>query len=823
MVDLKALEKAGYSDDKLKKLFTADSRKEKIQKLVELNSKRIDDEVVRNLREAPIYQAIDRAYDISRTSVTYALVNDLLSRGSSATDVLRALEDTGDAKRLREMLVPAMDETGAVVKDKDGNPVMRLDVPVFVQVFLPLVSAYIGARWARLWGQRDQYPLFKYEPVRLTRLNQVRCAIINSLIERMSTDMGYRDDLRSAIQQMLKYGKCILMPQEAYYVEEQIDREGDVKRVREGVRFEIAHPGRAFIDKAHRATAANYNTGPTYGGYWTVKRWGEVNDDDTLWNMDRVNYGYSDDMISMWSKWRIFEPCALKFPTATSGIPQDRLDDAFRYNEANEDDGVTLVAFFHRIIPNDFGLYDYEYPVWHRFLFAGPNTVVHVEPVPYNPLVAFLYDHDVNSAATRSLALELMPFQDQLSNLLSQYLLSVRNNLERIVFWNSDIIERDYIERIRSYGERRITGTTYIPFSRREMVFAQQDKRDAFETYQFPPQNTQELSAAMSALMGMADRFVGFTAQETGGAASHEQSAHEVKVSDLYATSKQKLTSSFVGSAIQNMKVLVYEAKMQYGEDEVSAEIDIDGIEPEQLKEVVKELGYKVENKEDGRLKLEVSGEKTPLEMDAFASEREGEDRMQDAKISAAMIQTFSSMFANPALVQEVGVPQLVSMFNDILHYAGVPLDFRLRIKEQPEKNGQPDPEQIKQQLAAMAQLVDAKLGQFSKEIIAPMAQQTQAGVQQVAQGVAAVGQKLMQLAQMSQAGAQKDQQQDAALMKIIEQIQKLAATNALLLAPATPGGPAQGVGPPPPRPGVLGPPPSAGGQPVRLPPPGFQ
>ena len=834
MVHRKALEKAGYSDDKLKKLFTAEDAKKKdgVKKLIQLNSRRIDDEIQRNLREAPVYRAIDAAYDVAPTTIFHALVNDMLAQGCTATQISDALKSRPEGKQLEKMLVPALNNDNEPLKDSSGNPIMRLDLPIFLNVLLPLVASYLTARWASLWAERDRHPLFKYEPLRNSRINRAKTKIVTSIIDRVGNDLGYRADLRTALQQALKYGRCMVLPMEPYYMERQCDDKGKDYTVAEGLRMDIPHISRSFLDQAHRHTTANYNTGSEYGGYWTVRRYGDVAADKTLWNSDAIKGGYSDDMMALWNWWRMLEPCQLKFPSFNSS-PKDRTEDAFLYTQANEDDAVTLAPIFHKLVPKDWDLYDYEYPVWHRLLFAGPSTVVHVAPLSYNPLTTFLYDYDPNSVRPRSLALELMPWQDQLGNLLTQYIVSVRANADRIVFWNSDVVNQKDINALGIAGDRKVKGTVYIPYSRDELRYGMQDKNDIFSSFVPPAFNTGEIGTAISMLLSTMERALSFAPQEVGGTATHEQSAHEIRVIQQNMTGRQQLTSSHFRDAEQAWKKAAYEAYVQADtEDEFDAVIDN---ADEDLIEAAKELKFKVEkNDTKTSMQITIRGDRTALELDAFASELEGADRMDDTKIAVAMVQAFQTMFSNPAIVQQIGVEQLVLMFNQMLGYIGVPIDFRLRLhpgakpdqkpegeegKPPGEGGGEGQPQQqenpaaaIAKQLQALAQGMDEKLKQLVEGMIVPMGQKTSEAVQGITQVVGKLTQQVQQLAQVTGAGAQKDMVQDQAIKVIVDQLKRISMMYAPNQPPPPPPGGAIGPAGPLPPPGMAGPPVPVGG-----------
>jgi hypothetical protein len=755
MVDLKLIEKRGGTEEKLRAKFTADQPDEKIRQLIDMNAYRIDEGIQRNLNDARIWYAIDQAFDAANRQITFTLVDGLLAGGMSSEQVLDSMKTMGLTSRLTNMLVPSCDASGNASCDKSGKPVMKLDLPTFFHIFIPLVSAYTKIRWAKLWGDRDIYPLYKYEPVAMTMKNRLRGEIITSRIQRMVQEMGYRDDERQSILQMLKYGVCLNFPSEDFYQEKRTYLDGGKEKTmitKEGVRFEIPHPSRMFWDLNHRLSTANSDTGVEYAGYWNVMRFREVKNNKRFWNTENVQFRYGSWVETKYNFYRELNPCMLKFPQVQMFGPgtgdQERTKEAFRYTLSHQDEGVTVVPYFQKLIPSEWGLFDHDEPIWMRFIHTGSHTVSHAVPLAYNPLVAYLYDADLGVARPSSLSLELLPFQDHMSNLLTQYLLTVKQSLERVIFWNADIVDQKYVDLINNLGEKKYRGMTFIPYSRREVSWQQQSEKDAFTPVNLhQTENAPLIANAVMQLINVMERMLGYSSQEVGAPATHEQTAEEVQVISANTTTRIQLTDSFIDSAVKARKKLLYEAFMAYSSDEVLSEVaDLD----DERKAALKDLGFTVEDETSAAgAKSGIKGDKKSLRLDGFASDRDGSNRIVDTKLAATMIQTFQSIFSNPVLAQAAGLQQLMDLFNQILVYSGAPKDFRLRVQPQ---QPQPSPEEaqkaqaeqlqaVQQQLAQMAsQIVDGKMNELAaglkQNLVDPMkanAQQTAAAIQGLA------------------------------------------------------------------------------------------
>lgn len=778
MVDIDLLRKKGYSEEALKAKFTAEKLDDKVKQLIDLNATRIDECIQRNLNDARIWWAIDQAFDVSQRQITYTLVDGLLSKGLSGEKVEEAMKSWGLTSRLSQMLIPVCDKDGNKICGADGQQVMKLDMPTFFHIFVPLVSAYVKMRWAKLFNDRNIYPLYKYEPASMTMSNRLRCEIITSRIQRMVQDMGYRDDERQSILQMLKYGVCLNFPAEDYYREKQtILEDGSEKEVvmKEGVRFEIPHPSRTYYDLNHRLSTANTDTGIEYAGFWNVLRYRDVKNNKAFWNTENIEFKYGSWVESKYNFYRELNPCMLRFPQMGAYGPgagdSERVNEAHRYNQHHLDEGVTVVSHFHKLIPSEWNLFDYDNPVWFRFIHTGSHTVSHAVPLAYCPLVAYSYDADMGIARPASLALELLPFQDHVSNLLTQYLLTVKQNLERVVFWNSDVIDQKYVDIIRNLGEKRYRGTTFIPYSKRELSFQQQNEKDAFTVLQMPRGDSVEIATAVSQMLSMMERVLGYSAQEVGVPATHEQTAQEVQIIALNTSNRLQLTGGFVDSAIQARKKLIYEALINYGSDEIMGEVaELD----DEKKSALSKMGFEVEEPESKGVKAGIKGDKKALRVNGFASDREGADRIVDTKIAATMIQTFQSVFSNPTLAEAAGLEQLVDLFNQVLVYSGAPKDFRLRVQPtQPTQN----PEEAQQQQAAMLQQIQQQLSQMTQQIVQGQLTEFAAGLKQ--EVVDPLKANAQQTAQAIGNLAQRQDQQSQALVKLFQIIQAAQAQDA--------------------------------------------
>lgn len=776
MWDLKELHKAGGTSEQLRKKFETDVPAPRIKEFIAHSSARIKDGITRCQKESSLWWAIDKAFDVAQRQTTFTLAGSLANKDLSTDE---AVQSAVKEWNLESMLVDVCDANGQPVT-QNGSKVKRLDIAMFTNIFVPLVASYVKARWAKLFGDRDISPLYKYSPLTLTAENRARTEIITSAIQRQATQLGYREDEKQSILQMLMYGTCINFPMEDWYSEKQkID--GKEQITKEGVRFAIPHPSRMFWDMGSRLSSLNTDTGVQFSGYWDVYKYRDIRHNKDYWNREKITKGDSGSLwrSNVWSIYSQLYPCQAKFPEPTGlsdgAGDKDRASRNY-YGTVEDDMALCLTPMFQKIVPKDWGLFDYEYPVWIRTIFAGDDTVLHCTPMAYTPGCAYLYDADSNRAFSTSLGLEVLPWQDLVGNYLTQHLLSVKQNLVKAIFYNTDQLDKTQIDLLRNMGEKLYKAPVWIPASRQETSWQGQTAKQAFETVNFPKADTSEIASAIDIMIRVMERMLGFSPQELGATASHEQSATEVHITNQNTTVRLQFTGSFVDAGMNARKRILYDAFMAHGSDEVLADVaELNDVK----RTALKKLGFEVEDGEPGH-RTGVKGKKSALRLDGFSSEAEGQNRISDSKVAAAMIQTFQSIFSNPAIIQAIGFEQLINLFNQILNYSGLPKDFRLKLdenlmKKAQEAQGAPQEQeaaaaqiqaQLQEQMAQIAQqAVQQGMAEMAGIIQEKIVQPIEGGQTQIKQAIGVIAQKLAQQ-------TQQDGAQDQAIMELIAMFQ---------------------------------------------------
>ena len=852
-VDLDILEKYGLTVDLLRSKFTTATEdrdpEDKTRAVINLIHSRIDEGIRKSLREARHWWALDQAFDTPFYAISPTLTKWLLSGKFDTEGVQRISKEWGLSHLIREE------------RDLNGGVVKTIDIPAFFEIAVPVAKAYCIIRSAVIFNERNVYPFFKFDPAQLTAKNKMRCDIITDRVQKMASQYGYPAISRQSILSKNIYGTSLMFPAECWHRETQIHKDDKEVTVREGLRYNLPHMSRVFWDLNYRLSTFNTDTGCTYGGYWQVNRYGDVKDNPDYWNLDKLTYG-TDWMTSNPTFFTTLYPCVCKFPTdrtnrltnnptaggnaqtpVTGAGAMDREAAAGYYAADEEDKAITFTQLFMKMIPKKYGWGTYPHPVWFRFVVANESTVIYAEPLAYSPVVYRGYDAHEEREINSSIVLECLPFQDHIGNLLSQQLLTIKQNLLSAVFFNEDAVGKGAADRIKNLGKKWYMEINFIPYSSRMAQFAGKDIKEAFFPVNFPRLDTTAILAGIRSLLDMMERILVMSSQEIGAAASHEQTAEETRVIATSTSNRLKFTASYDDDADLAWKKQLYDALMAYGDEDVYAQVET--TEGGNTEKVLTDLGFTVDEDRGGKgdpntgTKTAVKGNKTALGYEEFASTRSATDRINNMALANAMVQLLSVVFNNPLIFAAIGPAQAVKLVNQVAAISGFYNEFKLEAipgaaKEEQDKQAQ---EQVGGMLAQLKEVLEKEMNQTIGAAVSPIAQAIQTltqQFQQIAQAVPQLGQAIGQInqkvdqntqqtAQVIQQIGAKDGEQDQAIAKLT-QLFGVVAQAAGLPPPEAIQGSAGPGGPPPPEAGgplPPPPPPDAGASgPPGLPPP---
>lgn len=772
MIDLQILQKHGLTEDNLKKWLAVDplvlgkdanapDDEKRRGMLINRIRSRLQQGMNRNLTDYKIFHALDKAWETPFRQVTPTLLQEFMDSDPNEESVYKAFQGWGLTHLITERPDP---KAGGAMKKS-------LNLPTFFNIFVPLVRAYVTIRWAKIMNDRRLTPYLSYDPVDQTSVLRALCKALTDRVQIVSSQYGLYDVQKQAVLKMLHYSFCLQFPREEWHWEDQwkaadkVDVQLEHKKedgkvasvgedikvtVREGLRYHLPHPSRTYYDMAHGAYTFNYDFGCDFAGYWRIERWRNVQDSN-LWNKDKVSLG-STDLIGDNRLFftSVYAGCTLqtmpvravqpKTPdgpvlaaaVGVGGSSMDREKELANqyYGTDHLDQGVLISEHWERLIPKDNGLGTYDCPVWFRFVVAGDNcTILYAAPVPYAPVTYYGYDADESRSKNASLSLEILPFQDHFSNMLTQILLTCKQNLANLTFIDEDQLStgdsnqrqgaRETIDQIKNLGEGYYRFLNIFGYSsKKAMRFNVGTKGvpDVVQSYNFPRGNVAEMTQVLRTILEILERVLVMSSQEIAQAASHELRVDEVRNIQQSTSSRLQFTATPVEIATDALKRQLYHGLMAYGDEDfwVHLPSDIPLAEP-----VLAELGFTVIKREerpemdatvksdDRYVKMRFKKKNlTAIPIWALVSSRDTQDRIDNSKTAAALGTILQGLLNNPITAQAIGSEQAIAFTNEICKLAGLPRDLKFR--DMTPQGGSPQDQQAaeqEQQAAAQEQL----------------------------------------------------------------------------------------------------------------------
>ena len=787
MIDLEILKQHGLTENNLRTWMAVDplapSDGTENGRKRDLLRKRIRSRIMegqgRNYANYRTYYALDLAWDTPFRQISPTLLQQFLDQDPSDEEVYKKMKDWGLTTWITEEKDP---KTGKPTGKKVAN------LPMFFNVIVPLVRAYVTIRWAKIMNDRRLTPFFKYEPLKQTTPMRAKCEALTDRIQVMSNQYGYFDVMKQSVLQMLHYGFCLQFPKTEWdyeehwktadamdvaagakkYGTEEPANVGDTIKVttREGIAYHHPHPTRSFWDIAHGPYTFNYDYGCQYGGYWQIVRYRDLLA-TKFWNKDKITFGTADFMSGNHLFFTsVYSACTLTIPsldgqtppktdggaipaaTGTGTTPLDR-----ERNLANQyygtdflDRGVLVTEYFERLIPSENGLGDYDCPVWFRFVVAGDSaTILYAAPLPYSPIIYYGYDADQNRGLNNaSLSLEILPWQDQFSNVLSQILLTAKQNLTNLTFVDEDAFasgsEKEAsstMQKIRNIGQSLFSAVNIFAYSSKalnKMKAGDRTVPNVVQSWNFPKGNTAELINVLKTILDVLERVLVMSSHEVAQAASHEQTREEVRNIAQSTSSRLQFTATPVDLARDAWKRQLYAGLMAYGDDamfiHIPSDIPLDkkGLEALGFTFLEKDAQFPPNGNEHYVRVMAKKKHLTAMPLWEFSSTRDGEDRGNDAAMGQVMATLMKDLLANPLTAPAIGAQQAIDIANQIAQLAGLPRDFKLRVMS----DGQPDQAAAQQQLQQIIQAVLPEVHQSMQTELQPLLEATKKNSQAI-------------------------------------------------------------------------------------------
>jgi hypothetical protein len=709
MISKKTIKKYKLDTASLKVLFTADKPKKGVRALVELIADRQREGKERSLFDYKQYAAIDMAYDAPLNNATSSILRSILDKGGTEKEIFGALQHWG--------LNP--DCLFCETKMENGNSKWTPNYPMLYNVTIPLVRAYLTIRHATIFNERNVSPLFDYQPSKYNAENRVLCEIWTDLIESIATDYGYSSTLRDFIFNPLMYSLALKFPMESWDVQEQEGADGEEYIEKEGIRYVVPHITRIYYDLNFPLHTINTGTGCSFAGYWTIMRWGDVESNELYWNTEHVPHGTNWlDPNAAWANYfQQVYPCTLDFPIFTKGRRKETdREKMIGFYGKNDYDSAFFVGYqFVQLVPSEWDLGEYDHKVWMKFTIGADDVIMFAETFGYRPVDYIGYDADSGRGRNPSLAQEIQPSQDMASNILCQYLSTIKRNLANITFYNTEAVDTEQIKELNRRSQSQYQQINFIGFDAYKMEKAGVDLANVFKSMTFPYANTAEILQSFNTVLSILERTLVMSAQEIGAAASHQQGNKEIEIISGSTSNRVAYTASFVDEGIDAWKRQLVEAALCHmTADEVEAQISADIPD---LDKHLEELGFerKDESPSIGQKTITVTGKLSKLKLTQFVSRRADKDRKTDMGAAQAMNQAIAEISRNQVLSGVVDPTSLIELAELAAKLAGADDDFKLRLNQNAVASDQLQ--------KAIQQIEQTIMQQVAKTVTQPAAQ----------------------------------------------------------------------------------------------------
>lgn len=613
-------------------------------------------------RHYQTYLAIDRAWDANFYQSTQTLIGFL--HELSLMEGAEHVESIAQKWNMTHLLVPEQDpKTGA------GTGRRTINVPTMYSVIVSLGRAYTMARVSRLVNERVGTPFMKYEPAVSTDANKLFGDLTTQGIGVMNREMGHALDFKQAVQAAGKYGQQLMFIREDWY--RQADYVNGPVIGKEGIRYMFPHPFRTYYDVSSPLRTLLSDTGCQFVGFWDMLPFGKIRTDPHLWNRDRIK-----------RSTRSLDPTYQIFLQTTGGAritasplssshftgaldPVTHVENQY-YSKSEDDQPVWVTEHFEKLNPKrDLDMADGpDAEFWFRVRLASDDTPIFVSCLPDVPAIPWLWEPDDQRVIQEGMLLQVIPFQDQLTNILTQANLMARQNLANLTIYNSDAIDKEtYTRDIINPGELSLRKINHLGASFRNLEkLGIRGPGDVVLPIQFPKNPVNELILVAGQLLSLLERVTGMSAQEVGSYASHEQSAEEVRQIHTATSQRYEYIAGWIDDSFEAWKRQLYSYWISFGSLAVVAKVD------PMYSQLAQQLG--LTPNPDGT--FSVPPEK--VRVSGFIAQRDGPNRVPWAQIGGQMVQLLSTL----APILQGNPAEMFSLLNSGFEAMGLPRSFRL-------------------------------------------------------------------------------------------------------------------------------------------------
>lgn len=768
MIDYEILAEYGTTDDRLREFFTAKeptagrakkmdaAALKQVRRNIELREKFekqiadwLQEHIAYSLANHAKYSAVDMAWDAAPIQKTMLPLMQYAQGRIDLVQAERAVKDLPNGERYLR-------------RNKEGR-VAGIDLPKFTEVNINLIRSVITRRVAAQAVKYNKlWPYFKYEPRDQTQVGKLRADMLSQRVDIMADQFDYRHFQTQLIRDMFLYARSVAFPRAYWERETQLVRRDvaeefeadtgkipkDVKIVKEGIAWMNPHPSRLFYDNNYPLTSLNCDIGCEFAGFWDVMRWGDIANNAAYFN--RKSVSFTTGMANWFGTYASY--FNQYFTAIVPPAGQQEAHDNDRKNQVGlmvgqaENVSTIFTHLWVKVRPENWGWGKYPHKVWVHLKVAGDNTVVYAKICPSSPAAVFSYNENDSRLLNISLAHELMPFQDQLSNLFSQLLETAKADLFAVAVLNTDAFpDTEEGKKVRAAFEGVMRGQDYyasmnllqVSFQKMQQLGINID--NVFKVTRSAPNTAiSAIFNSISQVLAMADRLMVMSPHEQGQAASHEISATE----SMQISNTTDNVYDFISAAIDEgraaQKRIIFDSLMACGDDDVelpvaarytAATITKAGFTP-QAQDGDDPVGYQT-----------VSGSKRKLVHDYTFTSRDGGDRAAGQQSATVLVQLFQSLGSlqpevQNAIFSAMGKEKVFEIINEVFRMTDAGVDLKLELKpgDSDELMLSQD-QQVMEALQRMAQSVqnDAATIAVLKQIISKISPEAAQALQNVA------------------------------------------------------------------------------------------
>lgn len=697
----------GCTPARLKEIFTCEDQTKPEHKI----RCEFEDEIRTRLQSglmfcaqnASLYQAVDLAWD-STPVQKETIPLQLFAQGK-----IKVEHFSEELKRLQISNTDRFCEKGP-----DGT-IKKICVPRLYEVTFSLIRSYTmrrlaaqSARFSNLW------PYFKYDPRGTSPVDKLRAEVTSQRMDIMTDQYNYRHLGDQCIRDCFLYSHSVIFPTCAWDRKPnwrlKIDATGVTKEIesfveREGVEYINPHPTRVFWDRSSPLANINSDTGPDWIGYWDIVKFGNIMKNPAFFNLSHVRGSDSfAALVRMFPAFfrYYFDPTVLQ-PPDFSFNPSDLNDRTLNapvFSALQKDKGMVLTNIAMRVNPVARGIGDYPFDTWIRFVVASDDTIVGAEFMPSLPAgYGGINEHD-GRVINPSMAHDLMGFQDQCTNILSQLLMNMKASLLQIWMIDQDALDdetKKYIEdtlkakdyyvnpHMLLYSGAKLKDDTGVDPSKMITVVRAQMEIDVNQSFD-----------ALLKLLAIVERLLVMSPNEIGQPNDREVSATETQ---QIATSVQSIYS-FISNGVDElraaMKKICWESALVCSTQPFRV-----AATRRYSKKTIEEARFKVEgqaaasddkNDEPDFHTIIATGD--AMGYDHIYTTRDGDERTSDTQSAAQLIQLLQVVLSSPPLAEKVGPDRLMEMLSQTARLLGV-YDLNFDLGEGEDKPMGMDPEQL--------------------------------------------------------------------------------------------------------------------------------